>query len=319
MTPTQLRAFAAVVKYGSVKKAATDLQVSDAAVSLHIAQLRSELGDKLFVRTAEGLAFTPGGLRLASRAIEILGIQSQTVMEVREAGGGRRMIRLAASSLFGEYAAAGLIGLFADRSRDLDLELSIHSPRTFETLLQTRAVDAVIGPGPTCFDPSIASVPFLNYQVVAVVGPRHRLATAAAPHSSSLRKHTWLLGPSVADDSGVIPKMLRRLGVADERQRIFQSHSAALEEAKRGNGISLALAFVVSPDVAGGSLVRLTGQHLQAQGVWSVSTLMGKQAPSAALELRRFVTTPRAMQAMLRGKGAAYGRFKPAVHVTLWN
>ena len=48
MAPTQLRAFAAVVRVGSVKGAAADLGVSAAAISLHIAQLRRELGDKLF-------------------------------------------------------------------------------------------------------------------------------------------------------------------------------------------------------------------------------------------------------------------------------
>ena len=56
MTPTQLRAFAAVVRLGSVKKAAVDLEVSEAAVSLNIGQLRKELGDRLYVRTASGIA-----------------------------------------------------------------------------------------------------------------------------------------------------------------------------------------------------------------------------------------------------------------------
>src|ERR1700761_7796949 len=73
MTPTQLRAFAAVVRLGAVNKAAVELGVSEAAVSLHIGQLRKELGDKLFLRTSAGIAFTPGGLRLASRAAEMRG------------------------------------------------------------------------------------------------------------------------------------------------------------------------------------------------------------------------------------------------------
>jgi LysR family transcriptional regulator, low CO2-responsive transcriptional regulator len=74
VTPTQLRAFAAVVRLGSVKRAAAELDVSEAAVSLHVGRLRDELGDKLFVRTPSGLAFTPGGLRLATRAEELLGL-----------------------------------------------------------------------------------------------------------------------------------------------------------------------------------------------------------------------------------------------------
>ena len=42
-------------------------------------------------------------------------------------------------------------------------------------------------------------------------------------------------------------------------------------------------------------------------------------AMSAAAELARFVTTPRATQAMLRGSGVNVGRFRPSIHVTLWS
>jgi DNA-binding transcriptional LysR family regulator len=92
VTPTQLRAFACVVRWGSVKGAAGELGVSEAAVSMHVAHLRKELADDLFTRTSSGLAFTPGGLRLASRAVEILGLQDRTVREVSQAGHGRRVL-----------------------------------------------------------------------------------------------------------------------------------------------------------------------------------------------------------------------------------
>ena len=39
MTPTQLRAFAAVVRLGSVKAAAQEIGVSEAAVSMHVVEL----------------------------------------------------------------------------------------------------------------------------------------------------------------------------------------------------------------------------------------------------------------------------------------
>ena len=60
-----------MVRLGSVHAAAEELGMSDAGVSMHLAQLRKELDDPLFSRTAAGLVFTPGGLRLASRAVEI--------------------------------------------------------------------------------------------------------------------------------------------------------------------------------------------------------------------------------------------------------
>jgi LysR family transcriptional regulator, low CO2-responsive transcriptional regulator len=318
VTPTQLRAFAAVVRLGSVKKAAVDLEVSEAAVSLNIGQLRKELGDRLFVRTAAGIAFTPGGLRLASRAAEMLGLQDRTILEVSQAGAGRRLLRVAASNLFAEHAAPGLLDLFASRADDLDVELSVHGARHFHRLLHTRAVDVAIGPRPDQPDDAVTCTPFLNYELLVVAGPDDPLA-ARSPSLAELRGQTWLLGPSAATDVGVIPQVLRRVNVPEERQRIFQSDAAALEEAKRNRGIALAAAFVVSPDLAKGSLKRVSGPALPSKGTWHVLTLADRSAPPVAAELARFVTTPRATQAMLRGSGVTAGRFKPSIHVTLWS
>ena len=175
-----------------------------------------------------------------------------------------------------------------------------------------------IGPRPAELNPSIASTHFLNYQVVAVAGPDHPI-TRFQPSATTLREQTWLLGPSVADDGGVITGVLRRLSVPEEHQRIFQSHTAALEEAKHGKGLALALSFVVSQDLANGDLKRVMAPLLQAQGAWSIFTLDEIQAPPVAAELTRFVTTPRATQAMLRGTGVSLGRFRPSIHVTLWS
>ncbi|HET8590315.1 MAG TPA: LysR family transcriptional regulator [Nakamurella sp.] len=323
MTPTQLRAFAAVVRLGSVKQAAAELDVSEAAVSLHIGALRRELGDALFTRTGSGLAFTPGGLRLASRATELLGLQDRTILEVSQAGQGRRLLRVAASSLFAEHAAPGLIELFAGRAADLDVEMSLHNPRDFASLLRSRTVDAAIGPGrpsagAATQDIDIAVQPFLNYQVVAVLGPTHPLARSQ-PGLAELRRQTWLLGPSAAGPAGLVPQLVRRLGIPEEHQQIFQSQAAALEETKRGRGLSLVVSFAVSADLASGNLLRVPGSVGTAEGSWSIHTLAGSGATPAAAELARFVVTPRAIQAMLRGSGVTVGRFRPSIHVTLWS
>ncbi|MEU8247729.1 LysR family transcriptional regulator [Nonomuraea sp. NPDC048916] len=318
MTPTQLRAFAAVVRLGSVKLAAAELEVSEAAVSLHIGQLRKELGDRLFTRTASGLAFTPGGLRLASRAAELLSLQERTIIEVGQAAQGRRLLRMAASSMFAEHAAPGLIGLFTGRAADLDVELSVHDPRRFGGLLHSRTVDVAIGPNPGNVDGTLSCKPFLNYQIVVVCGPEHPLAGRdVGPHQ--LRDQTWLLGPAAATDVGVVPTMLRRLNVPEERQQIYQSNSAALEEARRGSGVAAAISFAVAQDLSNGRLVRMSGQSLRFDGGWVTLTLPERDAPPAAAELVRFVTNPRATQAMLRGPGVNVGRFRPSIHITLWS
>ena len=105
----------------------------------------------------------------------------------------------------------------------------------------------------------------------------------------------------------------------EDRQRIFQSHAAALEEVKRDNGIGVAVTFGVADDLAEGRLVQVDARGARAEGMWSAMTLPSHAVTSAAAELNRFITTPRATQAMLQGVGATIGHFRPSVHVTLWS
>jgi DNA-binding transcriptional LysR family regulator len=318
VTPAQLRAYSAVVRHGSVHAAAAELKVSDAGISMHIAQLRRELDDQLFTRTGAGLAFTPGGLRLASRAIEILGLQKQTAIEVTEAARGRRLLRIAASSAFAEHAAPGLIELFSGRADDLSVELSVHPAAQFPHLIASRAVDIALGPTSSAIDGLITVRPFLKYQIITVASPDSPLATGT-PTASSLREQQWMLGPSAGSVDGEIASVLRKLAIPEAQQRIFQSDAAALEEVQRVGGVTLTIGFAVAKDLAAGRLAHVKGPGLQISGEWCASTLGPAARQPAVSELVRFITTPRCTQAMIRGTGVGVTRFRPKVHVTLWS
>ncbi|OBI96723.1 LysR family transcriptional regulator [Mycobacterium alsense] len=304
----------------SVRAAAAELGVSDAGVSMLVAALRKELDDPLFTRTGAGLAFTPGGLRLASRAVEILGLQQQTAIEVTEAAHGRRLLRIAASSAFAEHAAPGLIELFSSRADDLSVELSVHPTSRFRDLVASRAVDIAIGPASEAIghDPTIFVRPFLKYQIIAVVAPNSPLA-GGVPTPALLRQQQWMLGPAAGGVDGEIATMLRDLAIPESQQRIFQSDAAALEEVQRVGGVGLTIGFAVAKDLAAGRLTHVSGPGLDRSGEWCAATLAPSVRQPAVSELVRFITTPRCTQAMIRGSGVGVTRFRPKVHVTLWS
>ncbi len=317
MTPAQLRAFASIVRQGSVKGAAAELGLTDSAISMHVAQLRKELGDLLFERTGSGIAFTPGGLRLASRAVEILGLQDQTIAEVGQAAEGRRLLRLATSHLFAEHAAPGLIEQFTQRAQDLEVELSVHLPEEFAGLLATRTVDLAIGPAAAAVPEHVVGRPFLAFDLQVVAAPDHPYAGRQVTRDE-LRAATWYLGPSAIGIHGAIPATLAALGVPEERQRIFQNEAAALEEARRSEGLSPAVVFAANSDLTAQRIVRITGPGCTSRHVWAAYALT-HDSMTATAELMHFLATPRAMQAMLRGSGVPIRRFRPSVYVTLWN
>lgn len=317
MTPTQLRAFAAIARHGSARAAADELGVSEAAIASHTAALRKELDDPLYQRAASGLSFTPGGLRLATRAVELLGLQDQTRQEVFAANRGQRILRLATTSLFAEYAAPGLIELFKTRAADLEVEMSVHQSDRLWDLLVARGTDVAIAPAKPPRD-GLRTHEFLKYQLILVVGGRHPLAGGRC-EPAALRSQTWMLGPSALDPRGATAKLLYRFGVPEGQQRIFQSHGAAISEVKAGRGVAVVPEFRVRSEIADGGLIRISTGGDSAAGLWAATTLLPAQTSAVAAELMRFITTPRATQAMLAGSGANIAHFRPSVHVTLWN
>ena len=292
--------------------------MSDAGVSMHIAQLRKELDDPLFTRTAGGLSFTPGGLLLASRAVEILGLQQQTAIEVTEAARGRRLLRIAASTMFAEHAAPGVIELFSSRADDLSVELSVHPTSRFRDLIASRNVDIALGP-PVEGDTNLLMVrPFLRYQILTVASASSPLAGVPAS-LSKLRDQPWMLGPAAGSVDGEIAKMLAQLQIPDDRQRIFPSDAAALDEAQRVGGLTLMPGFAVARHLRSGRVVAVKGAHLQHSGEWCATTLPASARQPVVNELLNFITTPRCTQAMIKGSGVGVARFRPKIHVTLWS
>lgn len=311
MTPTQLRSYSAVVREGSVRRAAEQLGITEAAVSANVGALRKEFDDRLFHRSQNGLAFTPGGLRLAQRAFELLGLQAQTRREVIEAGEGRRSLRIAATSLFAEYAAPGLIERFSNRDTNTHVELVVHPFDDFAELLSTHAVDVAIGPR-SARPPreGIQQRPFLRYDLIA---------TARDDVAGDPADQTWLLGPSALEPTGVTPFLLANIDVPEANQRIYPSHAAALEDARDGAGIALVPSFAIEDGIASEALVKVTDPRCSAQGSWTAYTPPPDRTSPTATELISFISTPAALRAMVDGTGTKVGHFRPSVHITLWS
>lgn len=316
MTFTQLRAFATVARLGSLTAAARALGVTEPAVAAALAALRRDLGDPLYVRAHAGVRLTPGGERLAAAAAEILGLEDRLRREVSAAGGAQALLRLAVSPQVAEYVSAPLLDAFTRRWPRLEVAQEVTDPRDFAALLADRRADVALGPAPSP-EPTVESVPFLRYKLVAVCGRGHRLATLrdVAPHVAAGER--WLVGPSQID----LDRLFARLGIDPPREvGAFATHAAAVAAAAAGEGVALAIAHTVIDGLRRGSLVRLDLRETPLDGLWHVATLSGARSSPEAAALRRFVTTADATNAIIaRPGGVPAGRFRPPVYVTIWS
>jgi len=319
MTLAQLHSFVLVARFGSVKAAAAELEVTEPAVSVAVAALRKELGDELFVRQGRGIALTPGGRRLAALASEILALAEQARRSVHDSPGQPIRIGVAVTGVVAEYIGP-LLDAFARREPTIEVEIEVAPGDAHSGLLEHRRADIAFGPSPSPDKAAtIATVPFLRCQLVVVAAPGHPLAARHGIPPSALAEERWLIGPPDLDHSEGVGAFFSRSRLDPHERQAYTSHAAALAAASAGDGIILALGHSVVSELQRHRLVRLDVRGTPLIELWHASTLGVGRAVPAALRLQRFATTWEATQAISTGRaGATSTRTRPAVHVTLW-
>jgi DNA-binding transcriptional LysR family regulator len=316
MTLAQLQSFVLVARLGSVKAAASELEVTEPAVSVAVSALRKELGDELFVREGRGIALTPGGRRLAALGSEILGLAEQARRSVKDSPG---RVQVVATSAVAEHIGP-LIDAFTARDEGLEIAIQSVPGDSFANLLEHRHADIALGPhaGPERSN-TIASVPFLRCRLIIVAAPDHPLAGQRDIAPSALADERWLVGPPDIDPSTMTGLFFARNALDPSDISAYSSHAAAIAGAAAGEGIILTLAHSVLDEVRRRALIRLDVRGTPTLEMWHASTLGLGRALPAALALQRFATTPDATQAISKGRaGAVSARVRPNVHVTLW-
>jgi DNA-binding transcriptional LysR family regulator len=310
MTFTQLRTFAMVAELGSLRAAAAALGVSEPAVSMAVSALRSDLGDPLFVRTATGIALTPGGRALAARARELVRLADRTRREVGEAAGAADRLSVLATAACAEHVVQPVIAAFARTAPRARIEVTVGSTECATGALAEGSADVALGVRPAPSEGQLVdSVPFLRYARVAVVAPG---TSPAAPWSSLL----WFTGPA-GFEAGSAEE---RWGAAHGRPTIERcpDEAEALDRVRAGHGAMLALGHAVREDLRRGSVVRLAVSGTPVVGLWWAGVPGDGRATPAARALQRFLTTPQATTALMARPGRR-DRARPRVRVELWS
>ena len=317
MTFAQLKALVAIARCGSVKAAALEMKISQAAVSQAVASLRREFDDEIYIRDGRGVRLTSRGRQLAGAAAEILGLADNAHLRGNVSPGPEGLLRVTTTGTVAEYVFASLLDAFIRRVPNLEVQAAVDSPTVFGELLRLRRADVTIGPDPIN-DSGIECVPFLRYEMIVVRGRAGSSDRARVP--SDLEHDQWLLGPNDSEPSSEVGRILAAGNTSLREARVFPSHAAASAAAASGHGVTMAIAHAVAEQLASGILARVGLAATPVKGIWYASTLAGNLAPRPAAAFRRFVTTPEAARATLSGEsGVAPGRLSPPIHITLWS
>jgi DNA-binding transcriptional LysR family regulator len=316
MTLAQLQSFVLVARHGSVKAAAAELNVTEPAVSVAVAALRTNSSSPSSLRSGRGIALTPGGRRLAALANEILGLAEQARRSVAESAGSPRRLAVLATPQVAEHMGP-LVERFTARDGSLEVAVTTGPAGSFAEALEHRRADIALGPTPGAVS-TIASAPFLRCRLIIVAAPSHPLAGTRAIAPAALAGERWLSGQPELDPLEGTGAFFARHAL-EPAVATFSSSAAAVAAAAAGEGVLLTLAHAVVDEVRRRALVRLDVRGTPVVELWHASTLGVGRALPAALAFQRFTTTPEATQAISTGRaGAVSSSVRPKVHVTLW-
>src|SRR5262249_21127112 len=116
MTLNQLRSFLAVAESGSVRAAAEELVVAQAAASAAVAAVQRSLGVALVTPDGRGLRLTDAGASYTRYARRILGLLDEAGRAAAAAADPERgELRLAAVTTAAEQIVPGILGGFRRR------------------------------------------------------------------------------------------------------------------------------------------------------------------------------------------------------------
>jgi DNA-binding transcriptional LysR family regulator len=256
ITVTQLTAFLAVVRGGSVTAAADELVVTQPSVSSAIAALGRELGCELFERAGRGVRLTEAGEAFRTYAEDVVGLLEGGRQAAREAAEvtARRM-RIAAVTTAAESFVPPLMQRFASRHPDVELTLDVgNRAYVFDRVLSHAADVAFSGRPPP--DERLVAEPLLENYIVCITGADDPVAAAGPVGAAELAHRTWLLREPGSGTRTLGEQFLQDRGLSPTTLTLG-SNGAIKQAARAGLGVALLSRAAVEPELAAGWLREL--------------------------------------------------------------
>ena len=253
----QLRAFVAIAESGTFTAGALRVHVTQAAISMQIRQLETEIGAKVFVRAPRHVILTEAGEQLLRRARHILREHDAALDEIAELAGaerGRLRIGSASAMVLTEQLPSILKEL---RKQHPAADISVTSG-TSEVLVDQILAGEV--------DVAFVSLPvdvrgikterLSEDQLVAIASPRHKLAKQKTISAYTLAGERLILGERGGNTRRLIDLFFAQAGVSLRVAMELSRQQAIKRMVEEDMGVGIVPLQSVKEEVEKGRLIR---------------------------------------------------------------
>ena len=253
----QLRAFVAIAESGTFTAGALRVHVTQAAISMQIRQLETEIGAKVFVRAPRHVILTEAGEQLLRRARHILREHDAALDEIAELAGaerGRLRIGSASAMVLTEKLPTILKEL---RKQHPAAEIAVTSGTSEVLVDQILAgeVDVAFVSLPVD-ERGIKTERLSEDQLVAIASPRHKLAKQRTISAFTLAGERLILGERGGNTRRLIDQFFAQAGVTLRVAMELSRQQAIKRMVEEDMGVGIVPLQSVRDEVEKGKLIR---------------------------------------------------------------
>jgi len=275
----RLKVFYTVALRLNFTKAATELYITQPAVSKHIQELEETYKTKLFERNGSKIALTPAGKILLKYTKSIFDIYREIDFEMSSFNAERQgLLRLGASTTISQYIISPVLASFHQKQKDIKVNLLNGNTEQIENALINKEIEIGIVEGQSK-NQSIKYIPFLKDELVLVCNSKNPFVKKNEISVNDLKSMKFITRERGSGTLEVIEFALKKAGLKFSDLQI-EMQLGSTESIKSYLLNSDCFAFMsihaVSKELKNKELIVLDVEKLSIERYFYIATLQGK-------------------------------------------
>jgi DNA-binding transcriptional LysR family regulator len=288
ITLRHLKIFEAVARCGSISRAATELHLTQPAVSMQMKQLEEQMGLPLLERIGKRLFLTEAGTELRGHARDIANRMDGLNAAMDQFRGLERgVLRLAVVST-ANYFLPQLIAQFNQRHPGVRVSLQVANREFILSALADNRTDlAITGRPPDSLD--VDAQHFMDNPLVVIAAPEHPLAALADVPLQRMAEETLVVRESGSGTRAAVERHFAAHRVTYRTGCEFGTNEAIKQAVRAGLGLGVVSLQTIELELQTGCLAVLPVEGFPVIRQWYVLHRTHKRLSAAALTFREML------------------------------
>ena len=255
LTLRRLEIFVRVAQTGHVTAAGRELGLTQAAVSMALAQLEQLHGGPLFERQGRSLILNEKGRLLLPRAMDVVERAAQ-LRDMLDSSWDEPVgvLHVGASTTIGNYVLPLLMGEFCRRYPRAEVQLQVANTEGICRALVGGELDVGLIEGP-CHHLELECTPWRDDELLVICAPQHPWARREMVRREELLTQTWIMREPGSGTREVFCAALD-MEASELAQRLELGHTEAIKKAvQAGLGVSCLSRLALETELELGRLV----------------------------------------------------------------